>query len=349
MAVSTPRSDVLNEGDDPLLVFVHIPKTAGTTIGTLLRHHYGPRFRRINTSGAAHDSERLQERVAAALAEPTVQAVQGHISFGLSEFFPADARYATLLRDPLERMLSEYHHLVTRTGTWRHDWLPAPSPELTLADCLGVRSYIPDNLQTRMLCGLALPIDPLSADALEQAKRNLHDRFRYVGTTERFDEFLALLNIELAWPTVAYERVRVVPGRPGREALTPDALRLAEEATVLDRALHEYAGQLLSAALERAAPELQVELEVLQTALRTRADAGARSKAVAIARARAFPIEARVELAVKEAELVRSRAEVRDLRKLLTRSEARIRTLKGRLKGRNLTARLGGRVVRLFR
>src|SRR5438876_9976046 len=127
MTGSTPSTDVRDERDDPLLVFVHIPKTAGTTISTILHHHYGPRSRRINTSGAAHDAGRLQERVTAALAEPTVQVVQGHISFGVSELLPADARYATLLRDPVERTLSEFHHLVTRTGKWRHDWLGPPS------------------------------------------------------------------------------------------------------------------------------------------------------------------------------------------------------------------------------
>ena len=53
-----------------------------------------------------------------------------------------------------------------------------------------------------MLCGIVSPWDELPADALQRAKENLA-AFDFVGTTERFDEFVALLNIALGWPTVA--------------------------------------------------------------------------------------------------------------------------------------------------
>jgi hypothetical protein len=246
------------EPAEPLLVFIHIPKSAGTTLGTLLRRHYGEQFIRINTSGA-WDAEELRGRVRSALAKPGVRVVQGHVPFGLRESFPADAQYATLLRDPVERTLSQYHHLVTRVGRWRHEHLPPPSPDLALADCFGARNYIADDLQTRMVCGIGSRIDPLPPDALEQAKRNLRERFTYVGTTERFDDFLALLNAGLGWPTVGYESARVRSEGLRKDDLPPEDLRLVEEANALDLELHEYGGELLEEALGRAGSAVEVD------------------------------------------------------------------------------------------
>ena len=84
------------------------------------------------------------------------------------------------------------------------------------------RGYLLDDLQTRMLCGLVSPYDDLPADALERAESNLRDRFAYVGTTERFDELLAVLNLALGWPTTAHEPARENPRRPTE---VPEELR----------------------------------------------------------------------------------------------------------------------------
>src|SRR5262249_14814536 len=173
-----------------------------------------------------------------------------------------------------------------------------PSPELTLDECLTERGYIPDNLQTRMLCGLVSPYDPLPADAVEQAKRNLRDGFAYVGTTERFEEFLALLNVELGWPTVAYKRSNANPKRPKKDDLPPDVRRLVEERNALDSELYAYAAELQAEALGRRGPELADELDVIR-----RAEAWRRDHDDSTPASRALPVEARVALALKEAEL----------------------------------------------
>jgi hypothetical protein len=320
------------------VVFVHIPKTAGTTLGTILRRHYGAGFARINTSGA-DDPAVLRERARATAARPGLRAAQGHITLGVSDVFPEEARFGTILRDPVERTLSEYHHLVTRVGKWRHGWLPAPSPALTLEDGLGARKYIPDNLQTRMLCGLASIHDPLPADALEWAKDNLSSRFAYVGTTERFDEFLAVLNVELGWPTVAYEPVRVGSGRPRRGDLTAADARLVEEANTLDRELYEHAAGLFQRSLDSAGEELEAELEVLREAKQALRDGASTGGAVL----RVLPAEARVHVAVREWQLIRAEEEIHALAKQvqkLTRAKQRLQVLKKELRRRTLKGQL---------
>jgi hypothetical protein len=306
-------------GDEAPLVFIHIPKTGGTTLDSLLHHHYSDSFAEIRTSDTLDDAEVFRERVMVTLGDRRLRAVKGHVTVGVSDLLPADARYVTLLRDPVDRTLSHFGH-VTRGGRWRPRWLPPPPPGLTLAECVEGR-YVPDNLQTRMLCGLVSPWDELPPAALEQAKRNLAG-FAYVGTTERFEEFISLLNVELGWPTVAYKFARVGSRRVRAEDLSAGDLRVVEKANLLDRQLHAYAGELLAKALERAGPEVGRELDVLEQAL-------SRARGGAAAPLRSLPLETRVELALKERELARARADVRKH----ARCEARLRKRVARLEG----------------
>jgi hypothetical protein len=304
---SEPATEPSAESPGHPLVFVHIPKAAGTTFGRILRHHYGAHFERIDQ----FRRDELQ-RTAARGERPSlelagVQAVTGHVAFGLLERLFPDGLFMTILRDPVERTLSQYEYMLHRVGRpWDHETLPPPTADLTIDDALG-RGYVLDNLQTRMLCGLTTPSDPLPADALERAKRNLSERFRYVGTTERFAEFLALLNLEFGWPTVAYKEARATPGRRPAQDRPASELRAVEHANALDRELVTYGAGLLERALEAAGPEVEAEAEVLRRALPLERRARKGEDVAGPAAVRSLPVEAQVLLAVKEADLGRMR------------------------------------------
>jgi hypothetical protein len=303
------------ERTELLLALVHVPKTAGTTLTKLMRHHY--RGGRFLTSGNIFSRfEDVEAKLHELRAKRHIAALAGHFTFGLAQRELPPARYLTILRDPIERTLSHYSFLVQpRPGRARAAgpaimpaWLPPPPAGLSLEEALADRGYIPDNLQTRMLCGLVSPYDPLPPDALEQAKLNLSERFAYVGTTERFDEFLALLNLELGWPTVAYNSYRVHRTRPRRESLVAGDVQVLEERNALDLELYAHAIGLLEQALGRRRSEVDEEMEVLRRALERWNEEGDSSPARPL-----LPLEARVELAVKEAELARAEARVKKL------------------------------------
>jgi hypothetical protein len=308
---------------ESLLVLLHIPKTAGMTLQKILQYHYGDAFQGAGKPRGRHAPphqrtpnvfsrfEHADTRLREIAAKPGVRAVSGHITFGLHDRLPPDARYITILRDPVERTLSQYYFHVrphAEAGkAARRDlappWLPPPSSELTLEECLTERGYIPDNLQTRMLCGLVSPYDPLPPRALEQALHNLRERFAFVGTTERFEEFLALLNLELGWPTVAYTRSNANATRLRKEDLSAGLLRVVEERNALDRELHACAAQLLAEALEGAGPELELEVEVLRGAEKLCEARQNGNEAAFVDAIRSLPVNARIELALEKAEL----------------------------------------------
>jgi len=321
------------------LFLLHIPKTAGTTLGSLLSFHYGDRYQRVDMSGvhvavtaeglaaSRHGADGTSEPFDRFELSPGVEAASGHVPVGLLDLVPPAERHVTILRDPVERTLSQYYHLVGRRAAWRHEWLPAPTPDLRLTDAIGERSYIPDNLQTRMLCGLASVEEPLPADAVERATSALRDRFTYVGTTERFDELVALLNLDLGWPAVVGDRARVNATRPRGHEVPVEEIRLAEEANALDRRVYAEASRLQDDAVARAGPDLATELDVLRRA-RQRRDG---EPGVPL---RALSVDARVELAARESDLLEARAELRDAARRYAKRTEQWRELKREAKRR---------------
>jgi hypothetical protein len=297
--------------EPPLVVLLHVPKTAGTTLAQLLRHHYrGGAFKGCGNVFARPDE--LEARLARIASTRRFRAAAGHLTFGLAERFLPGARYVTILREPVARTLSHYRFLVrsSRGQGLVPPRLPDPDPGLTLDRCLSRESYIPDNLQTRMLCGLASPYEELPSDALDRAKQTLAERVAFVGTTERFDELLAVLNLAFGWPTTPYERARASGGRPGGADVPPDVLRVAGERNALDRELWEHAGRLLDRQIAASGPAFADELAVLRLALERWTGSGPRAARPAGSE---LPLEARVELALKEAELVAAELDKRRL------------------------------------
>jgi hypothetical protein len=108
---------------------------------------------------------------------PFVACIGGHsvkpyIDFGGAEL---DVAYITLLRDPVQRYLSQYNYWVKKLGK-----------EISFSEYLELPW--PQNFQTKKIAG---------KEDVDLAKEYLADRFFLVGLVERFDEFLLALQRKL--------------------------------------------------------------------------------------------------------------------------------------------------------
>ena len=125
-------------GDNPLYVFLHTPKCAGTTLTYHFRQHLAPDEMLalyLAAPGLYHDPttgrqetlrtwEEIDERLSALTPEHRgrVRVIYGHDAFiGLERWFgDRNVRYFTFLRDPVELLLSWYkmfRRILERRGT----------------------------------------------------------------------------------------------------------------------------------------------------------------------------------------------------------------------------------------
>ncbi|NQT18018.1 MAG: sulfotransferase family 2 domain-containing protein [Planctomycetes bacterium] len=243
---------------DEALIFLHVPKTAGISVSQSIvgnftdaevyhvrnpDHVNGPVFSKNH--GTIESFRRLPEA-----QRRRFRCILGHMHFGLHEQVPGPAGYVTVLRDPVERLLSHFgqYSRMVQSGEIGED-VALPSFEEFCR--LKVRAM--DNHQTRFLCGQKFDKHSRQ-DNLDRAKENLRKWFRVVGTLERFDETDAVLHRAYGWPQVARFRENVGTGRLRREEVDPKFLAEVEELNWVDRELHGLANSLLDAAIAKYGP-----------------------------------------------------------------------------------------------
>jgi len=256
----------VNQTTRQLVVFVHVPKTGGTTLMTCLVASEPHSLRVLNFfkgGGGTAPASMYRHVVRAVREQPAVRLLYGHTPFGIHGSMPADwdVRYITLLRDPVERAVSHYFHQVELDAQGERE--PAnrkPIDEVPLGRAFSDVLYVPDNLQTRMLCSEPAPFGAVTRELLEQAKENLRTRFAAFCLVERFDESLIVLQRRLGYDGAVYARSRVNGGRPRAEAIPSEIAEAAREANRLDAELYAFANELFDSLPELADPGFQADL-----------------------------------------------------------------------------------------
>ncbi|MHC4775849.1 MAG: sulfotransferase family 2 domain-containing protein [Planctomycetota bacterium] len=261
MTASPPR---------PLLIYFHIPKNAGTTLGRMIKLKLGfwPPARLLHhtvTLGYYHVPEagprmdairRLSQR-----DQQRVRFFEGHVGFGVHKFLPQPNTYITMLRDPIDRALSVYYALR------QHRLLPEDTTlETFLRHGDPQRVWWIDNAQVRYLAGddghiVNTPQGTCPPDLLEVAKRRLDEHFLFVGITERFDASVILLRRILGWRSCYYATSNVTRERRSKEEMPPPTLDLLREYNTLDLALYDHARARFEDRLREEGPSFQAELE----------------------------------------------------------------------------------------
>jgi Sulfotransferase family len=254
------------EGDtgEPLIAFVHIPKTAGGTVKGMVSNAYSRRALHDAGNFFGGDSQRTVwkvERLSQGRYRRGKRLTTGHVPYGLfHENAPPDTRYITFLREPVARVISHYsRHFIKPRAT--EQVRSEGGVELSSLEQSELGDPRLNNLQTRLLCGEPLPTGVLPASALEDAKANLSE-FAVVGITERFHESVALLQRMLGVELPHSEREHVNPS-PRRE-ISEQERELIEERNQLDLELYAFALELFEQRVAAAGEGLAAEAEALR-------------------------------------------------------------------------------------
>lgn len=220
----------------PHHVFLHVPKTAGSSLRTVLSRQYGARHVLYFDLGIgdARPMPEIAKAVRAGMAGRDIRLVTGHQFLGLHQALREPCLYVTLLRDPVERALSEYFYAFTYPHHAQRDAIT--SGALSPIDYLTAQGR--GDAQARQIAGRT------TRPVLEAALANLHSTVLVAGIAEEFDRSLLLMARRLGWAPPLYIARNVTRLSPDQAALRDRAR--AEAAAHRDRfapdiALHEAA------------------------------------------------------------------------------------------------------------
>ena len=215
------------------IVFDHIPKTAGTTVHDLLKEFVGSN--KIS-------SQAMGEPIGLYLKHNgQYDVISGHFrphSGVLSNTF----FWITILRDPLDRILSEYYFLretvLLSSGKMPH--------HLALANKLDLEDYLDcqelygttQNAQAKHFAAYVTTDTALNDEDLYQAACIALDQFDLVGATDKLHEFILCLCWERNWklPEILPRRM-VTSKRMAVKDLSGSLRTRMEQANAVDQRL----------------------------------------------------------------------------------------------------------------
>jgi len=241
---------------DRAVIFLHVPKTAGSTLRRILQRQFEPSA--THRLYGNHPEELFaQFRTLPESARLRIRLLLGHFGFGMHRHLASPFTYVAVTRQPVERVISDYEYIRNNAGHVFHRRMIEAN--------LGLREFVEcgewtfnDNAMVRMFAGmLDAPVGSLDERALERAKSNIRDHFGLVGLTERFDETLVLLARRFGWRSVYYERENVSANRPDKAAVPEDAVSAIARANALDIDLHRFVTEHFQREAEQEGPGFQ--------------------------------------------------------------------------------------------
>jgi len=190
--------------------------------------------------------------------------------FGLHEYLPQRSTYFTLLRDPVERVISDYYHVLRTPAHFLHS-------EVTTKN-ISLKEYVRRGMtwtwngQLRLLRGAlggSLPATgsvSLSTDDLELAKENIRNHFMVIGFSERFDDSLLLFKRVFGWRirNILYRTLNVGRNLPPKGEITNDTLKLIESYNELDIQLYVWVKQRFEEQIREQGPSFGRELQTFR-------------------------------------------------------------------------------------
>ena len=249
------------------VIFLHIPKAAGSTLNKIVEKQYDSNT--VFKIKGNCPQESINEFKKFTEAErKKIRLVSGHTPFGLHEFLPQPSTYITMLRDPVERIISSYFFVLQTPCHYLHEEVTSSNMSLKEYVCSGISTEI-DNGQVRLLAAANakkkdVGFGHCSVEMLELAKKNLKENFAVVGLVERFDETLLLLKKTLGWRNLFYVKHNVTKNLHFQQEISKDTLNLIKKQNNLDIELYKYVREFFDLQVQRQTDSFQKELKLFK-------------------------------------------------------------------------------------
>lgn len=232
------------------LIFCHIEKTAGVTLRSILLRKF-PGDSNYNFSTAINPQRINEFKRLSDKRKTEIKYLHTNMfPFGIHRHLPQSAEYITMVRHPVDRVISEYFFII-RTPS--HPAYNAVK-DLCFYDYVtkGVLASQVQNTQTRIIAGVggAFKLSSyekhLTKRTLAIAMKNIQEHYLLVGLVERFDETMILLKRALGWRMwdIFYKKQNVGNNHPPENEIATCTINIIKRYNRLDLELYEYAKQL---------------------------------------------------------------------------------------------------------
>jgi len=224
-------------------LFMHIQKTAGTSIVEIAKQHYGDKNIVSHGDYLGRKPEDLSDKL----------FISGHFGYEYAEPLLSSRYSFTFLRDPVERVLSFYYFCRTKEPNEHSIYRIAQSSGLESFLRAGirepsVRAYILNNQVWQLAHGFggeeSIAFRKFffrPEELLDLAIMHLN-KFSHIGFTETFEQDEKIVLSALRIPeSEGGIRINVTEDRPAVADLSRVESMLLEELTLWDQRLYQYA------------------------------------------------------------------------------------------------------------
>jgi hypothetical protein len=190
--------------DEPV-IFMHIPKCAGSSFISLLKRWYGPTYRKLNQD---ETQDLLLPRIETQDAQGNwladVRCIHGHFNhwrgYGLPYYYPEIQQYFSIMRDPFDIVVSMYFFFKKRSQEGRF---------LFRGQSIAIEEHYP-TVEHYVRDYPYWVYDHLPQDLdLTNVRQKLSQRFVYLGIFEDLDRSIENLATVLGKPRIPLPKVNV--------------------------------------------------------------------------------------------------------------------------------------------
>lgn len=256
------------------LIFMHIPRTGGLTLLSGLAEEYGTSIADMYGCTVANPGPAME-----LLSDLLYRCYCGFFSFGLHHWLGRPARYISIVRQPVRRLIALYSALrpirqqIRRAGHQQGESISALIKAGKIADAYqDFLDWIEDDFEkaerffdspaaeldngmVRRFSGHGLTTGPCPEAALHRAQRNIERCFSVVGVFERYQQTLDLLGSLLEMPGL--RQIWVPEMATDKPLLDGSLVELIDRNNRLDLALYDWIVARFEA-LCAGAPQLAV-------------------------------------------------------------------------------------------
>lgn len=247
---------ILENPDINNLIFLHIPKCAGTTFLFILNNQYD-NLNHFDIGQLASNESNIDNLINKSKEErEKINLIKGHQDFGLHKYLIGPTAYITFVRHPVQRITSFYHFAKKNPDNRLYQYIHKYN--FSLKDfVLKFNDFDINNGQINRLGGL--PFEDENTQ-LTKALKNIETYFPIVGIVEKYDESLMLMKNYYGWTWPYYVVVNKNKKKP-KTIISPEIENLIIEKNQGDYKLYLEMNKRLDAQIYNSTDYIEKQVK----------------------------------------------------------------------------------------